>query len=343
LSSDWYWEQDAHFRFTTVGTDDPNWALPMLGKTRWELDGEPLGQTWAEHKAQLERRETFRNVVFRYTAAEGKVAYLSVNGEPIFDEAGLFLGYRGTATSVTSRMRLETDLRGANERLRHLSARVLDAQEAERRQIAHELHDEIGQNLSALKLFAGHLRGNAPAALHTQIDEWITVLDSSLAQLRDLSRLLRPVQLDHMGLLPALRALLDTQAHAAGWLTRFEASGSDARFDNRIETVCYRVVQEALTNAVRHAAAASVTLRVHRGTQEIKIEIEDDGRGFDLGGARTRIQQGLSMGLLGMEERVQLAGGSFEIDTAPTRGTRLVAVMPLALTVPPPVSQAGEA
>lgn len=463
LSSDWYWEQDADFRFTSVGSDDPNWALPMLGKKRWELNGEPLAQSWEDHKAQLERHETFRDVVFRYTAVHGATAYLSVSGEPVFDEAGTFCGYRGTATSVTERYRLQqelqermellrvtldtapvaiglirtrdntallanraahellgvnpgqrewnvldywarredarevkrrlerdgyvrdmeapirvpgresvwalvsarparysgedvtvatlsdiserkaleaqreallADLRGANERLRRLSAQVLDAQEAERRQIAHELHDEIGQNLSALKLFAGHLRSSAAPALHAQIDEWIAVVDTSLAQLRDLSRLLRPVQLDHMGLVPALRGLLETQARAAGWLTQFEATGSEARFDTRIETVCYRVAQEALTNAARHASAATLKLGVHRGAHEITLEIEDDGRGFDIAEARSRIQQGRSMGLLGMEERVRLAGGRLDVDSAPARGTRLTAVIPL---VPEPL------
>jgi PAS domain S-box-containing protein len=458
LSSDWYWEQDAGFRFTHVGSSDPRWALPMLGKTRWDLDGEPIGMTWDEHKQQLAQGKTFRNLVFRYTVQDGASMWLSVNGEALINSAGQICGYRGTATDVTRRYSLEQelkermelfrttldtspvctalvrvrdnvvllanqsayqafrvdqttkvwnvldhrdrpddlreftrrirrdgfvrdmevpvvvperghvwmsvaaqparlqgeevmvvtmhdiserqalqaqreklldDLRNANERLRLLSRQMLDAQEAERRQIAHELHDEIGQSLSALKLFAGHLRRSVPPAAHAALDEWIGIVDQSVAQVRDLSRLLRPVQLDHMGLAPALRALLDTQTRAAGWVTRFEAVGEGHRADTRAETVCYRVVQEALNNAARHADAASVSVRLEQSECEVKVRIEDDGRGFDLTAAHARVREGASMGLLGMQERVELAGGTFRIESAPTCGTRIEAVIPV--------------
>lgn len=464
LSSDWYWEQDADFRFTSVGSDDPNWARPMIGKTRWELDGNPLKGTWAEHQALLTRHETFRNVEFRYTGAHGATAYLAVSGEPVYDTTGRFAGYRGTASDITVKMRLENELaermelfrvtletvpvaigvvrtqdniallanraahellriepgrrnwsvldywetrgdarelkrrlerdgtvrdmeipvrvagrdnvwaqlsaqparylgeavtvatlnditarkaleaqqkvlelqresllvnlRVANERLQLLSRQVLDAQEAERRQIAHELHDEIGQNLSALKLFAGHLRTHLAPALQVQVDEWVDLLDRAIGQVRDLSRLLRPVQLDHMGLAAALRALLDTQARAAGWSVDFAADADLPRLDTRQETVAYRVAQEALTNAARHADAAHVSLEVKLAAGQLRLTLSDDGRGFDVEAARQRVMQGRSMGLLGMEERVQLAGGTFCIDSAPTQGTRIMVALP---------------
>lgn len=471
LSSDWYWEQDAAFRFTSVGMDDPNWALPMLGKTRWELDGEPLKGTWADHQALLERHETFRNVVFRYTGAHGVTAYLSVNGEPMYDEAGAFRGYRGTATSVTERYRLEKELqermellrvtldtapvaigvvrtrdniallanraayellrvdpskkdwsvldywgrredarelkrrlerdgfvrdlevpiqvagrdnvwglisaqparyrgedvtvatlnditarkvleaqstalerqreallanlRGANERLRLLSQQVLDAQESERRKIAHELHDEIGQNLTALKLLAGHLRPQMTTALQPQIDEWIGLLNQAIEQVRDLSRILRPAQLDLMGLVPALRALLDAQARAAGWSVEFSGDAGLGRIDSRVATVAYRVVQEALTNAARHADAAHVTLALavshDQDGDKLTLRVTDDGRGYDMQAARQRVQEGRSMGLLGMEERVRLVGGTFDVESAPTDGTRITVTLPFAV------------
>lgn len=469
LSSDWYWEQDADLRFTSVGSDDPNWAQPMLGKTRWELTGEPLKGTWADHQALLERRETFRDVEFRYTGAHGATAYLSVSGEPVYDVSGKFLGYRGTASDITERVRLENELqervellrvtldtvpvaigvvrtqdnivllanraahellridpakrewnvldywgrhedarevkhrlerdgyvrdleapihvpgskdvwalvsaqparyrgeavtvatvnditarrllevesralqqqretllgnlRGTSERLRLLSQQLLDAQEAERRQIAHELHDEIGQNLSALKLFAGHLRRSVAPDAQTQIDEWVDLLNRAIGQVRDLSRLLRPVQLDHMGLAPALRGLLDTQARAAGWTVDFVANADMPRIDQRLETVAYRVVQEALTNAARHADAARVSLEIKIADGALNLMLADDGRGFDVEAARKRVEQGLSMGLLGMEERVRLAGGTFEIESAPTQGTRIMLAIPIVSKV----------
>jgi PAS domain S-box-containing protein len=117
LSSDWYWEQDAEFRFTSVGFNDPRWE-PLIGKAAWEVNGEPLGQTWDDFKALLARRETFRNVVFRRTSPDGTTAHLSVSGEPLFDPAGAFRGYRGTTISVTERFRLEAALRESEAKFR---------------------------------------------------------------------------------------------------------------------------------------------------------------------------------------------------------------------------------
>ncbi|MBM3341512.1 MAG: PAS domain S-box protein [Betaproteobacteria bacterium] len=229
---------------------------------------------------------------------------------------------------------LLNNLRGAHERLRILSRRVLDVQEAERRQIAHELHDEIGQNLTALKLFAGHLRARLAPQLHADVDEWVAILDRTIGQVRDLSRLLRPVQLDHMGLAPALRALLDTQGRAAGWTVAFDAPADLPRIDIRLETVAYRVVQEALSNAARHADAASVALTIKREAGRLKLTLADDGRGFDVAAARERVAQGRSLGLLGMEERVQLAGGTFHIESAPAQGMHIMAILPMTTEAP---------
>lgn len=461
LSSDWYWEQDAQFRFTSYSTEfrtSPTQTFQVLGKTRWEMHGEPMDETWDEHRARLDRHEEFRGKLFRYERLNRPVRYVAISGAPVFDEAGKFAGYRGTSTDVTERVRLEselkermellrvtlettpaciglitrrdtlillanraaydtfgvtperskwlvrenwereedrqaflgtikrdghvrdmevpllvagqqrkwmslsanparylnedvfvvtandisvrralemqretllTNLRGANERLRLLSQQVLDAQEAERRKIAHELHDEIGQNLTALKLFAGHMRANVKPEAQPQLEEWITLLDQAIGQVRDLSRLLRPVQLDYMGLSAALRALLDTQARAAGWSVEFEADADLPRIDGRRETVAYRVVQEALANAARHADAASVSLALKHADGQFHLTVSDDGRGFDLAAARTRVEQGRSMGLLGMEERVRLAGGTFRIESAPSEGTRIMVSMPI--------------
>ncbi len=247
-----------------------------------------------------------------------------------------------TVNDITARKQLETqregllaDLHEANERLSRLSRQVLDAQEAERRQIAHELHDEIGQNLTALKLFAGHLRGRVAADAQQEISEWVAVLDRAIEQVRDLSRILRPVQLDHMGLTSALRALLDTQARAAGWSVDFAADADMARTGTHLETVAYRVAQEALSNAARHADAARVSLEVKIAGGRLTLALADDGRGFDPDVVRKRVQEGHSMGLLGMEERVRLAGGTFELESAPTRGTRIRVTLPVAVEQTP--------
>jgi two-component system sensor histidine kinase UhpB len=110
----------------------------------------------------------------------------------------------------------------------------------------------------------------------------------------------------------------------------FESAASLPRVDTRVETVAYRVVQEALSNAARHADAARVSLALKLDNGCLTLTLTDDGRGFDVAAARRRVQEGRSMGLLGMEERVRLAGGTFNLESAPTRGTRIIVTLPLA-------------
>src|SRR5947207_5962589 len=219
-------------------------------------------------------------------------------------------------------------LRDAHRRLQALSVRLLQVEETERRRIARELHDGIGQLLTAVKLRLAGLNPSS-ADYGSRRGECVAAIDDALEQVRRVSRDLRPSQLDDLGLLAALRSHLDQQASSAGFKPNFMHEGVPLRLAAEIETTCFRIAQEALTNIARHAQASEVWVTLAVTEEEVRLEVHDDGRGFDVAAARLRATAGRSMGLLSMEERATLAGGRLAIDSALSRETRLSLTLPL--------------
>ena len=231
---------------------------------------------------------------------------------------------------ITERKQAEAALGESHERLESLSKQLLEAQEAERRRIARELHDEVGQAFTALKLNLQSLeRAPAAAGLGPQIQESIGIVEHAIQQVRNLSVELRPSLLDDLGLIPALRWHLDRYAQRTGLDTHFAVDPAMERPPSEIETVCFRVTQEALTNVMRHAQAKQVWVDLRQAGDEWHLTIRDDGTGFDARAARARAARGGSFGLLGMEERVLLIGGKIEIDSGPGEGTEIKVSFPI--------------
>lgn len=226
--------------------------------------------------------------------------------------------------------RLFQELTAAQERLTVLSHNLLVAQETERRAIARELHDEIGQSLTAIKL---SLQSLAPSERQTaaQLDNVIIIVDRLLTMIRNLSLLLRPSILDDLGLEAALRWHLDQQRLNSGLECTFESDLRGARLTPDLETTCFRVVQEAVNNTLRHANARTVRVSVSLQSDRLKLVIADDGQGFDFQNAWLMASMGKSFGLLGMKERVLMAGGRLDIESSPLRGgTTIRAFFPLS-------------
>jgi signal transduction histidine kinase len=225
-------------------------------------------------------------------------------------------------------------LQEANLRLQSLSSRMLEVQESERRHIARELHDEIGQALTAVKLhLQSALRRGGPETKQP-LEECVQITDHALDQVRNLSLNLRPSQLDDLGLVAALRWHIGRQAAAAGLETAFEADELSERLEPALETACFRFVQEAMTNIVRHAQARHAWIEARRKDDRLRVSVRDDGRGFDVATAtREAIARG-SLGLLGMQERVGLAGGRLNVISRPAEGTTIVAEFPLRFAPP---------
>jgi signal transduction histidine kinase len=205
--------------------------------------------------------------------------------------------------------------------LERLSARLVDAQETERRNISRELHDEVGQTLGALLVDFGRLSATAPPELRDQVEHMKSVAERSVKAVRDLALLLRPSMLDDLGLAAALE-----------WQGREVSRNSQMEVDVQSETVSddlpdevkvavYRLVQEALNNAVRHSGARNAKVCVEQAGDRIRVVVTDDGHGFNPDRMR-------GMGILGMEERVKRLGGSLAIESKPGQGTTLTAELP---------------
>jgi signal transduction histidine kinase len=201
-------------------------------------------------------------------------------------------------------------------------------QEDERRSLARDLHDDIGQALTALKIQLESL-ARSDSALRARLEECVETTRHTLERVRQLSLSLRPLQLDDLGLVAALRSHLDRQARVGGLIPHFDAEGA-GEAPPEIETACFRIAQEAITNVLRHAQARNLWLRLFSADGRLALSLRDDGVGFDPEAARRRAAAGGSIGLVGMEERIAFAGGSLELRSAPGQGTVLLATFPLA-------------
>jgi signal transduction histidine kinase len=220
-------------------------------------------------------------------------------------------------------------LRESEERYREYSRRLIEVQEGERCRLSRELHDQVGQILTAVKMNLHALRQkcSAPEIL-SSIEHNIRVIDEVVDQVRDLSVDLRPSLLDDLGLVVAVRWYLDRQAKSWGVPAHFTTCSlsDDDRFSSELETACFRIVQEALTNVARHAQASRISVVLERAGQDLVLLISDDGAGFDIKALRTNAA---TVGLRSMEERVQAVGGSLTIDSAPDLGTAICARFPI--------------
>ena len=212
----------------------------------------------------------------------------------------------------------------AQQELKDLSARLLEMQEKERRTLSRELHDEVGQSLSAVLMEIGNMRATLPEnhpELTVHVDSIKALAESSVKVVRNMTLLLRPSMLDDLGLLPALQWQAREVSRRTGIEVDVTAENVADDLPEDHKTCVYRVVQEALHNCARHSEARSVHLTVMQDAQHITLRVEDDGKGFDSRAVR-------GMGLLGMEERVTHLGGTFQVHSKPGHGATLVVELP---------------
>ncbi|MHC9063268.1 PAS domain-containing sensor histidine kinase [Nitrospira sp. CMX1] len=280
---------------------------------------------------------------------EGRRIDVSITMSPLKDAAGQIVGVSKIMRDITERKQAQqllqqalgeleknvqertAELSQANRSLRDLSSRLMQVQEDERSRLARDLHDEVGQLLTALKIDLQAVRHSMNGqSLDGALMDSLGLVDRLLAQVRTLALDLRPSILDDLGLVPALRWYANRQAQRNGWTLQLRVDGVPGRISTMIEVACFRVVQEALTNVAKYASARGIELTLRRQAQEVILIIHDDGVGFDVAAARQRARDGESMGLFGMQERVQLAGGHLSILSEPGQGTTLELRFPLA-------------
>jgi signal transduction histidine kinase len=215
----------------------------------------------------------------------------------------------------------EAKLLTTTRQLQALSRRVLEAQEQERRRVAIELHDELGQSLTAIKInlqLGERFKDKAPPDLYS---ENIRIVEDALQQVRSLATALRPSMLDDLGLAPALKWMAEQSAGRGGFEVYFHHERSLERLAPEIETACFRIVQEALTNITRHAKAQRVEIDLRRDEDEMVLLVCDDGVGFDTAAMRDRAASGASLGVLGMQERATLLGGRLDMTSVIGQGS----------------------
>ena len=264
-----------------------------------------------------------------YTRLDGTTVEVEISSAPLrFNGAP---AAQVTVRDISARKQAERLLRASMTRARQLSARLLFAEEAERRRIAQDLHDQLGQDLTALKIRLDTLaRTVQPPEARVGLLEAAAASGESLQRVRQLSVDLRPPQLDSLGLEAALRAHVERMAALGAVRMHFDARGFEADLSPDVAIVCFRVVQEALTNVMRHSGAANAWIEIRSSGDGVRITVRDDGSGFD---SAQILEQGAAsggVGLPGMQERVALVGGTLDIDSKLAQGCVVTATIPIS-------------
>jgi signal transduction histidine kinase len=256
---------------------------------------------------------------------------LVLPGRRAFDSRSLqMLSAVGHQIGLAVERGLLFDEVASKERTRgELLEKLLTAHEDERRRIARELHDEAGQALTALIVnLELATQEMSPERLRAQLGQLRDLAERTLGEIRRLIYDLRPSILDDLGLVAALRWYAKNLLDPRGIAWTLSVEGISSRLPGGLETVAFRLIQEALTNVLRHAEATSVAIHLEATGRELHVRIEDNGRGFDPRLARPGTRSG-GFGLLGMQERVELVGGKWEVQSTPGAGTVVVATLPI--------------
>jgi len=312
---------------------------------RWDAQTKREQGYWFLRQQLFPRRATMLNIARDIAAVneralnEGERRVSEVFAQfarrlQLMTGAGLGLGLVVALLSVGYILRLESSVEQryreslrAHQELKELSARLVDAQEQERRAISRELHDEVAQSLSALLMDARHLATSGGG------DEFRRRLQDLLNVVRNISLLLRPSMLDDLGLVPALEWQAREVTKRTGMLVEVVEENVSESLPEDYKTCVYRVVQEALHNSSRHAQAHRVRIVVRQEPERLLLTIQDDGKGFDAGRVR-------GLGLIGMSERISRLRGVFEVDSQPGHGALLRVELPLVRAAPEALSAA---
>ncbi len=271
-------------------------------------------------------------VEFRFLCPDGREKNLYGRRRVIRNADGLVVKIVGIVQDITERKRANAELLASRQRLKVLSRQLITTQEMERRHIARELHDELGQVLTAIKIHLWSTQQAVDANVRARFDESLAMIDRAIGQVRNLSLDLRPPQLEDLGLVATLHWYLRKQSEMAGFQQHLVAEPAEMQVPIELATTCFRITQEAVTNALRHAQPRAIHVELFQSDQELHLTIRDDGTGFDVSEAHERSSRGECLGLSGMQERVHLADGQIEIDSAMEDGTTIHAWFPLTST-----------
>ena len=283
-----------------------------------------------KHPCPLEKvRESGRpvTVVHEYYQKNEEQRFFEVIASPLLGGDGTFQGIIESKRDITERKRVEETLQQYTERLRALAAQLAELTETERQQLAQELHDQVGQNLTALGINLNIVQTQLPEEstdlLRSRVDESLSLVEQTAERIRDVMANLRPPVLDDYGLVSALRWYGEQFARRTDIAVIVEGEEPVPRLDAQVENTLFRIAQETLTNVAKHAQATQVTITVDVDNRTVRLVVADDGIGFDTA-QRSALDGGHGLGLLIMNERAEAVGGVFRIESHPGGGTKLI-------------------
>jgi PAS domain S-box-containing protein len=299
-------------------------AQNTTGSTRSEMIGNDFANYFSEPTKAKE--------IYKKTFSEGNVRdcpliIRNVNGNlvHVLLNATVYRNNDGNVQGVYAAGRDITQLRKVEDELHALSEKFVSAQENERKAISRELHDEIGQSLTALKILISQMGHQQKIIRQSSLKEAYSLASELLKQIREISLDLRPSMLDDLGLLPALIWHFERFTTQTGININFEHDGLQQIFSPEVNTTVYRIIQEALTNIARYADVKEASVRIVFNNNVLLIKIEDNGQGFSFTETNIKATAGLS----GMRERVRLLEGKFTLNTAPRQGTCILVEIPI--------------
>lgn len=257
---------------------------------------------------------------------KGNALWFETIKSPIRDDEGHIIGTVGISRDITERKAESDELIRSRSQLRELSFFQQSVREEERARISRELHDELGQTLTAMKieLIWLHDRLADSDVLQARVDRLASIADRSITDLRRIAANLRPMILDELGLVSAIKWLTQNSAELGGLDISLMLEREDAVYDAEVSTAAFRIVQEALTNVMRHGEATRASVDMHHLGGDLHIDIKDNGKGIDPNASRQN-----KLGLVGMRERARMLGGSVEITADPEGGTVVSVCLPL--------------
>ena len=266
----------------------------------------------------------------QFRRKDGALIWVSITARSVRDESGVLLYYEGTIQDITERKRAELEVQTHREQLRLLASELSVTEERERRRLATDLHDSIGQTLAMCKLRLGELRSQASSnVIANDCDHISTLLDQAIQGTRSLTFELSPPVLYELGLEAALESLVERMQQVHGIPIQLVDHGGPKPLSQDVAVLCFRAVQELLVNVVKHAHAQKIEVSTGRDRGRIRITVADDGIGFDTSESISRKGGKGGFGLFSIKERLQLLGGSLKVDSKPGQGTRVTLSAPL--------------